>query len=91
MKATSEILIAPTILREYDIRGVVGKTLFPETVYTLGRCFGSFVLEKVGNLGSVVVAYDGRLSSPKLADNLIDGLLMSGIDVIDLGVGPTPM
>ncbi|MFZ5608436.1 MAG: phosphoglucomutase/phosphomannomutase PgmG [Pseudomonadota bacterium] len=79
----------PTILREYDIRGVVDETLRPADALALGQAFGTMVRRKGGQ--RVVVGRDGRLSSPKLAAALVEGLIAAGIDVIEIGVGPTPM
>lgn len=79
----------PTILREYDIRGVVGRTLHPADAFAIGRCFGSMVASHERN--TVVVGYDGRLSSPDLESELIAGLKASGMEVIRIGRGPTPM
>ena len=79
----------PTSLREYDIRGIVGQTLGAADAFAIGRCFGSLVLETGGK--NVVVGYDGRLSSPGLEAALVDGLKASGLDVIRIGRGPTPM
>jgi phosphomannomutase len=79
----------PTALREYDIRGIVGKTLHPADAFAIGRVFGSVV---AGNGGSTVaVGYDGRLSSPDLEPELVRGLMASGIEVLRIGRGPTPM
>ncbi len=71
------------IFREYDIRGIVNKTLFSSTAYDLGRVF----IEK----GTVVVGFDGRLSSPELEKSLIEGLTDSGVNVVRIGLCPTPM
>ena len=79
----------PTSLREYDIRGIVGQSLGAADAFAIGRCFGSLVLETGGK--NVVVGYDGRLSSPGLEAALVDGLKASGLDVIRIGRGPTPM
>ncbi len=79
----------PTILREYDIRGIVGKTLFPADAEAIGRAFGSMMQENGDTL--VSVGYDGRASSPELEQSLIKGLQTSGVDVIRIGMGPTPM
>lgn len=79
----------PTILREYDIRGIVGETLFPEDATAVGRAFASMVADAGGR--RVVLGRDGRLSSPELAGALREGLLASGAEVLDIGVGPTPM
>ena len=79
----------PTILREYDIRGIVGKTLSAEDARAIGRAFGTLVRRKGGK--SVAVGYDGRLSSPMLESALVEGLSASGVDVRRIGLGPTPM
>ncbi|MCT2399159.1 phosphoglucomutase/phosphomannomutase PgmG [Novosphingobium mangrovi (ex Huang et al. 2023)] len=79
----------PSILREYDIRGVVGQTLGPKDAYALGRTFAT-VLRRGGG-SRIAVGYDGRLSSPVLEEALVEGLLASGIDVARIGLGPTPM
>lgn len=78
-----------SIFRAYDIRGVAGDTLTAQGVYLLGRAIGS----EAGEAGqqSVLVARDGRLSSPELSRSLIKGLLESGRDVINLGLVPTPV
>ena len=79
----------PTTLREYDIRGIVGKTLHGADAFAIGRVFGSIV---AGNGGkTVAVGYDGRLSSPDLEPELVRGLIASGMDVLRIGRGPTPM
>ena len=79
----------PTSLREYDIRGVVGSTLHDADAFAIGRAFGSVVARAGGK--TVAVGYDGRLSSPHLSAALIDGLMASGMDVLKVGRGPTPM
>ena len=78
-----------TILREYDIRGIVGETLFTADAYAIGRSFAVTVRAAGG--GSVAVGYDGRLTSPALEAALVDGLAEGGIDVLRVGRGPTPM
>jgi phosphomannomutase len=79
----------PTLLREYDIRGLVGKTLFPADARALGRAYGAELRRRGGR--SVAVGYDGRLSSPELEAALADGLVQSGLEVKRIGLGPTPM
>ena len=79
----------PTILREYDIRGIVGDTLHAADARAIGRAFGSMVRRNGGR--RVAVGRDGRLSSPELAIALAEGLAAAGVDVIDIGMGPTPM
>jgi phosphomannomutase len=79
----------PTVLREYDIRGIVGRTLHDDDAFAIGRCFGSVVARGGGR--TVAVGYDGRLSSPALEQALTRGLRASGMEVIRIGRGPTPM
>ena len=79
----------PSVLREYDIRGVVGQTLAAADARALGRCFGTLVRARGG--GRVAVGYDGRLSSPMLEAALVEGLTEGGVDVLRIGLGPTPM
>jgi phosphomannomutase len=78
-----------TVLREYDIRGIVGRTLHEADAFAIGRCFGSVVVRDGGT--SVAVGYDGRISSPVLERHLIAGLKASGVEVVRVGCGPTPM
>ena len=79
----------PTVLREYDIRGIVGTTLHPADAFAIGRGFGSIVARAGGS--RVAVGYDGRLSSPDLEPHLVAGLRASGMNVVRVGRGPTPM
>jgi phosphomannomutase len=79
----------PTSLREYDIRGIVGKTLGPADANAIGRGFATRVRRAGGT--RVAVGYDGRVSSPELEAALIAGLTASGVDVVRVGMGPTPM
>jgi phosphomannomutase len=79
----------PTILREYDVRGVFGQSLGAEDARALGRTFGTQVVGEGG--GAVAVGLDGRVSSPILEHALVEGLLASGADVLRVGLGPTPM
>ena len=80
----------PTSLREYDIRGVIGRTLGEADAHALGRSFGTLV-RRQGGAASVAVGRDGRESSPALEAALVRGLTESGADVVRVGVGPTPM
>src|SRR5690606_1001399 len=79
----------PTVLREYDIRGVIGETLGADDARAIGRGFGTLLRRAGGK--RVVVGYDGRVSSPMLEHALIEGLTASGCDVLRVGLGPTPM
>ncbi len=79
----------PTILREYDIRGVVGETLDVDDARVIGRAFGTMLVE--AGARTVCVGRDGRLSSPTLEDALVEGLAATGLTVLRIGLGPTPM
>ena len=78
------------ILREYDIRGIVGSNLSQNTAYTIGRTFGYVVKNRFSSC-NIVTGYDGRLTSPDLHQALCEGLIESGANVINIGMGPTPM
>ncbi|WP_395611673.1 phosphoglucomutase/phosphomannomutase PgmG [Allosphingosinicella sp.] len=80
---------SPTSLREYDIRGVIGKTLGPADAYAVGRSFGTLLRRAGGK--RVAVGRDGRASSPELQTELLRGLTESGVDAVRVGLGPTPM
>jgi phosphomannomutase len=79
----------PSIFREYDIRGIFGQTLFEQDAYKIGLGFSDLVREAGGS--SVVIGFDGRLSSPALVEALAAGLIAGGMTVTDIGRGPTPM
>jgi len=79
----------PTVLREYDIRGIIGETLGSDDARAIGRGFGTLLRRAGGK--RVAVGYDGRVSSPMLEHALVEGLTASGCDVRRIGVGPTPM
>ncbi len=84
-----KIRVPKEIFRAYDIRGIVGKTLSVETVLAIGKAIGTQALEE--GQSSIVIARDGRLSGPSLVGALKEGLLSTGIDVIDIGMVPTPV
>lgn len=82
-------MVNPLIFREYDIRGVVGRDLTEETVLVVGRAFGTYLRDRgqrVATLGR-----DCRTSSPEFAAAIARGLTSCGVDVVDLGVVPTPL
>ena len=84
----------PTILREYDIRGQIGKNLSEDDAYALGLAFGTYVKREApldSRKGTICVGYDGRHSSPSLAAALIKGLRETGHNVEAVGLGPSPM
>ena len=78
-----------TVLREYDIRGIIGETLGPDDARAIGRSFGTMLREAGGK--KVAVGYDGRVSSPMLEHALVEGLTATGCDVVQIGMGATPM
>ena len=83
----------PTVLREYDIRGIIGETLGPDDARAIGRGFATLLRQAVGldEKLKVAVGYDGRISSPILEHALVEGLNASGVDAVRVGLGPTPM
>ncbi len=89
VKAPKLEKVPASIFRAYDIRGVVGDTLTPEVVESIGRALGSDAFERGQQL--VVVGRDGRLSGPELSEALARGFMRSGRDVIDIGMAPTPV
>lgn len=85
-----------TVLREYDIRGIIGQTLGADDARAIGRSFGTLLRRDLDTQGHeraplVAVGYDGRVSSPMLEHALIEGLTGSGCNVRRIGMGPTPM
>ncbi|WP_367160096.1 phosphoglucomutase/phosphomannomutase PgmG [Kozakia baliensis] len=76
-------------LREYDIRGIVGKTLSVADAFAIGRTFASMLARNGGK--TIVVGLDGRLTSPELEEAVVKGALASGANVTRVGRGPTPM
>ena len=77
------------IFKAYDIRGIVDKTLTTDITYKIGQAVGSEVIAQGGN--SIVIGRDGRLSGPILSKALADGLQAAGVDVVDVGVAPSPV
>ncbi len=82
----------PSILREYDIRGIINQTLFEKDAFMIGYFFGLICKEKNRNkTTTIVLSMDGRLSSQILKKQTKLGLCKSGCNVIDLGLNPTPV
>jgi phosphomannomutase/phosphoglucomutase len=81
--------VSQSIFKAYDIRGIVGKTVDKDVAKSIGQSFGSEIKKQGGD--SVVVARDGRLSGPELVGALSDGLRAAGVDVVDIGMVPTPV
>ena len=82
-----------TVLREYDIRGIIGETLGADDARAIGRGFATMLRRAVGldQRIKVAVGYDGRVSSTLLEHALVEGLNASGVDVVRIGLGATPM
>lgn len=89
MQAIPKVALDRNIFRAYDIRGVVGETLDVDIARLIGEAIGSIMVQC--NQRSIVVGRDGRLSSPSMAQALIQGLRKAGRDVIDIGEAPTPL
>jgi phosphomannomutase/phosphoglucomutase len=81
--------VAPQIFREYDIRGLVGSELDADTARDVGRAFAVY-LDEIGVHGPIAVGRDNRPSGDALRDALVASLTESGVDVVDVGVVPTP-
>ena len=82
--------LAAGIFRQYDVRGVVGEDLTVDTAYALGCAFASHLARK-NVTGAVAVGRDNRPSGNELRNSLVEGLTTSGVDVVDIGVVPTPL
>jgi phosphomannomutase / phosphoglucomutase len=82
--------ISQTIFRQYDVRGIVGTDLTDEVAYALGRGYAAYLKTK-GIVGAVAVGRDNRPSGDALRDALVRGLTECGVDVVDVGVVPTPL
>src|SRR5437868_9859666 len=79
----------PTILREYDIRGIVGETLKEADAYALGRTFAALAQDEGAT--RIAVGRDGRTHSGMLEAALVRGLTEGGVDAVLVGMGPSPM
>src|SRR5580698_6615584 len=82
-------MLLPSIFREYDIRGIADTELPSTGVRLLGQAFGTYLIRR--NSRNVNLARDCRLSSDRLHDALLAGLLTAGCEVTELGVVPTPL
>lgn len=80
------------IFRAYDIRGVYEESLTEEVAMAIGKAFATLISRRCGKENpSIVMARDGRLSSPALSEALAAGMKSAGAQVTDTGLGPTPM
>ncbi|GHO86184.1 phosphomannomutase/phosphoglucomutase [Dictyobacter formicarum] len=78
--STSHTTVDPSIFKAYDVRGVYGETLYPETAYRIGRAAAQYL-----NVPEIAVGRDMRVSSPQIAEALIRGISDQGVNVVDLG------
>jgi phosphomannomutase/phosphoglucomutase len=82
----------PAIFREYDIRGIWGKDLTPEVACLIGKAFAVYAQKELQKEKlTFSVGRDVRLSSRAISDNVIQGLMSAGVDVVDIGECPTPV
>ncbi len=81
--------VSPGIFKAYDIRGIVDDTLTEQAVAAIGLVLGARARE--AGVSSIVVGRDGRLSGPRLASALAAGICAAGVDVVDIGMVPTPL
>lgn len=79
----------PQIFREYDIRGLIDKELNRDVAYDIGRAYGTYITEQKN--GPIAIGRDVRLNSEEMKDGLIEGILSTGWDVVDIGLVPTPL
>ncbi|AOY89753.1 phosphomannomutase [Marinobacter salinus] len=84
-----QVELSPDIFRAYDIRGIVDESLSPDVVRIIGRAIGSEAMER--SITELCIGYDGRHSSPELADSLAQGIMSTGCNVIHVGAVPTPV
>lgn len=88
-QASTSSTTSPNIFHQHDIGGMLGKGIDEDTFDKIGRAFGSEARQR--NVKTIVLGRDGRASSPALARSLIQGIVSTGCDVLDLGVIPTPL
>jgi phosphomannomutase/phosphoglucomutase len=84
------VTIASGIFRQNDIRGIVDRDLTAEAAHAIGRAYAALMGDR-GVRGAVAVGRDNRPSGTKLRDALVAGLTEGGVDVVDIGVVPTPL
>jgi phosphomannomutase / phosphoglucomutase len=86
---SNPLVPSPDIFKAYDIRGIVGQTLTPDIVESIGRAIGSEAIARGSR--RFAIGRDGRLSGPELVQALARGLTSTGCDVLDIGQAPTPV
>lgn len=86
---TKIVHVKESIFREYDLRGIYPSEIDSLVAYTIGKSFGSYI-KKMGE-NKTIIGHDNRVSSPELSSFLLQGILDSGVNVINLGLVTTPM
>ncbi|WP_047542120.1 phosphomannomutase/phosphoglucomutase [Methylotenera versatilis] len=89
MQTPNSTVIPKEIFKAYDIRGIVGKTLTPGIVESIGHALGSEAKQR--GQSEICIGFDGRLSGPELAEALAVGIRKAGVNVVNLGMVATPM
>jgi len=82
-------MLSPNVFRQYDIRGIVGEELTLEGVKSIGKAYGTYM--KNFGFSRISLGRDGRISSEDLRQSMLEGILSTGLHVIDLGICPTPL
>ena len=82
-------MLNPHVFRAYDVRGVVGRDINPDVFRQVGRAYGTLIRRKAGR--RVAVGQDNRASSEALKAGFVEGVRAAGVDVVDVGVVPTPI
>jgi len=88
-RSTRSLVLEPAIFRAYDIRGIVGEELDGPRIELIGKALASLALE--AGERTVLFGCDARISSPALREPLLHGILSTGMNVVDLGIIPTPL
>ena len=86
----NKLPIIKDVFRAYDIRGTYPEQINEELFNLIGKAIGTKIQEESKNK-NIVVCMDGRLTGPRLKKSLIEGLIETGIDIIDIGILPTPL
>jgi len=84
-----QIEVTPKIFKAYDIRGIVDETLDADVIRTIGQAIGSEALDK--EQSRIAVGRDGRLTSEEFSQALVEGIMSTGCNVVDIGEVPTPL
>jgi phosphomannomutase/phosphoglucomutase len=82
-------MLNPHVFRAYDVRGLVGRDINPDVFRQVGRAYATMIRRNGGR--RIAVGHDNRLSSGGLRDGFVDGARASGVDVVDIGLSPTPL